>query len=137
MKGANLTMHDRDEKLLVTAVRSRNRLYKVSMGIKDTMCLYLTTPIDSNRWHERLGHVHLETMKTMVRRELFTGISLANIEKKICRSCLLGKQARQVFPQATTFRATKALELIHGDLCSPITPNTLLMIIQDTCGQDY
>ena len=29
-----------------------------------------------------------------------------------------------MFPQATTYRATKMLELIHGDLCGPITPST-------------
>lgn len=31
---------------------------------------------------------------------------------------------RKEFPQATTFRAEKRLELIHGDLCGPITPST-------------
>ncbi|KAG7594051.1 Integrase catalytic core [Arabidopsis thaliana x Arabidopsis arenosa] len=36
----------------------------------------------------------------------------------------LGKQTRQVFPQATTYRAIKRLELIHGDLFGPITPST-------------
>ncbi|KAG7564160.1 Integrase catalytic core [Arabidopsis suecica] len=125
MKGEKLTMHDSEGKLLVKAVRSINRLYKVNMGIKDTMCLHSRTQIDSERWHARLGHVNLETMKTMVRRELVTGISHVDFEKKICGSCLLGKQTRQVFPQATMYRATKALELIHRDLCGPITPNTV------------
>jgi len=125
MKGEDLTMHDRDGKLLVKAVRSKNRLYKVSMGIKDTMCLYSTTPIDSSRWHARLVHINHETMKSMVKGELVVEITLANFESNVCGSCLLGKQTRQVFPQATMFRATKALELSHGDLCGPITPNTL------------
>ncbi|XP_024016104.1 uncharacterized protein LOC112089267 [Eutrema salsugineum] len=31
---------------------------------------------------------------------------------------------RQVFPQATAYRAAKLLDLIHGDLCGPITPPT-------------
>lgn len=125
MKGENLTMHDSEGKLLVKTIRSRNRLYKVSMWIKETMCLYSTTTSDSSRWHARLGHINLETMKSMIQRELVIGVPHLNIEKQICVSCLLGKQTRQVFPQATAYRATRVLELIHGDLCGPITPNTL------------
>lgn len=38
---------------------------------------------------------------------------------------LLTRKANQkTFPQATTYRATKKLELLHGDLCGPITPST-------------
>ena len=44
------------------------------------------------------------------------------INKEIFESCLLGKQARQAFPKSTQYRATKVLELIHGDLCGLITP---------------
>lgn len=39
MRGEHLTMHDRDGKLLVKANRSKNRLYKVCMGIRDNACL--------------------------------------------------------------------------------------------------
>lgn len=42
----------------------------------------------------------------------------------MCGSCLLGKQARQAFPKATSYRAEKILELVHGDLCGPLTPST-------------
>lgn len=124
MRGEHLTMHDRDGKLIAKATRSRNRLYKVKMGLKETMC-YLSTDIsDSSRWHGRLGHINYETMKNMISKDLITGIPHIDVEKRICGSCLLGKQARRSFPQATSFRATRLLELIHGDLCGPITPHT-------------
>ena len=35
-----------------------------------------------------------------------------------------GKQTRQAFPQATLYRAAEPLELVHRDLCGPITPMT-------------
>ena len=35
-----------------------------------------------------------------------------------------GKQMRQPFSQATTFRASLPLELVHGELCGPISPPT-------------
>ena len=119
-----LTMHDRDGKLLVEANRAKNRLYKVRMGLKTSTKLHLTETSESTRWHARLGHVNHATMKAMVRRELVTGIPSIHVLKEICSSCLLGKQARHAFPQATSYRATRRLELLHGDLCGPITPNT-------------
>lgn len=118
-------MHDREGKLLVEASRSKNRLYKVHMGIKDNVCLFSTEVSESTRWHSRLGHVNYETIRSMVQKELITGIPKLKFEKKICGLCLLGKQTRQVFPAATSYRADKILELVHGDLCGLISPSTL------------
>lgn len=44
--------------------------------------------------------------------------------KEVCNGCLLSKQARKSFPLQSNFTATAALELIHGDLCGPISPDT-------------
>lgn len=52
------------------------------------------------------------------------GMPQVTSDRRVCSSCLLGKQTRKSFPQATTYRASKALELIHSDLCGPITPST-------------
>lgn len=124
LKGGHLTMHDQNGKLLVRANRSKNRLYKVRMGVKDTSRLHLSEISESNRWHSRLGHVNTRTMKTMIDKGLVQGLPNVSIVKEICPSCLLGKQARHKFPQATLYRAERSLELIHGDLCGPITPST-------------
>ena len=124
LRGELLTMHDQSGKLLVTAKRSRNRLYKVHMGLKSGSCLYLSAEGETNRWHERLGHINSETIRNMMLKELALGLPKGFIEKKVCGSCLLGKHARQTFPKATSYRATKVLELLHGDLCGPTTPMT-------------
>jgi hypothetical protein len=36
----------------------------------------------------------------------------------------LMKQMRLPFPQQSSFQAKERLELIHGDLCGPVTPTT-------------
>lgn len=79
---------------------------------------------ESNRWHAKLGHINKTTMKTMIHKGLVQGITNVNIVKDMCPLCLLGKQARKAFPQATSYRAEKPLELIHGDMCGPMTPST-------------
>ena len=63
-------------------------------------------------------------MKTMIRQELVIGMPCISVEKEKCESCLLGKQARHVFPESTQYRASRVLQLIHGDLFGPITPST-------------
>jgi len=43
---------------------------------------------------------------------------------ELCDSCLAGKQRRLLFPKTANYRAAETLELVHGDLCGPITPTT-------------
>lgn len=71
-----------------------------------------------------MGHTNFATLKSMIDKELVQGVPDIKVEKEICSSCLLGKQTRKMFPLEATFRASKKLELIHGDLCVPITPST-------------
>lgn len=124
MKEDSLIIYDRQGQLLVKTTKARNRLYKVILDIDDTKCLQLTTSTESSKWHARLGHVNVDTMKMMIKDELVSGIPNFAVEKEICASCLVGKQTRKSFPQATAYRAAQRLELIHGDLCGPITPPT-------------
>jgi hypothetical protein len=55
---------------------------------------------------------------------------------KLYDGCLIGKQRRISFPNKANYRAAKALELVHGDLCGPIKPvtpgsKTLFLLIVD------
>jgi Integrase core domain. len=44
--------------------------------------------------------------------------------EQLCDVCMVTKQRRLPFPQQTSFRAKERLELVHGDLCGPVTPAT-------------
>ena len=59
-------MHDHNGKLLVKTNRSKNRLYKVCMGVRNTELLHLATISEITRWHVRLGHINLEVLKSMI-----------------------------------------------------------------------
>lgn len=43
---------------------------------------------------------------------------------KVCDGCLIGKQRRNPFPKQSTYRTGSCLELVHADLCGPISPPT-------------
>ena len=125
MKYNTLTLLDRQGHMMIETVRSKNRLYKVMLQADTIQCLQLKTSTQSSIWHSRLGHVNTETMKMMINKELVVGIPDIKVDKETCASCLCGKQTRQPFPQATSYCASHPLELVHGDLCGPITPATL------------
>lgn len=70
LKDEYLTMHDCDSKLLVRAIRSKKRSYKVCMGVYKPICLSLAMESDSSRENTRFRYINLETNKSMVQREL-------------------------------------------------------------------
>jgi len=124
MKDSYLTLHDKSGNLIVRANRAKNRLYKVIMEIDESICFQLESQSDSRKLHARLGHIGFNVMKVMMSKDLVSGLPKIKLEKETCSSCLLGKQARAPFPKATSYRASKLLELVHGDLCGPISPST-------------
>lgn len=67
MKEDYLTLREKDGKLIVTAKRSRNRLYKVTID-RNERCLQLSVMSESARWHARLGHIGKEAMRLMVKK---------------------------------------------------------------------
>ncbi|KAL8116816.1 hypothetical protein AgCh_023110 [Apium graveolens] len=75
-------------------------------------------------WHARLGHVNYQAMKLMNVNEMAHGLPSFVQPKEACSGCLMTKQARKPFPRQSDFKAAKKLELIHGDLCGPISPPT-------------
>lgn len=140
MTGDKLTLHDKEGRLIVRATRARNRLYKVVMETSEPKCLQTVTQDDCARWHARLGHIATDSMKLMIQKEMVLGIPNIKVERETCQSCLFGKQTRQVFPQSSSFRATKLLELVHGDLCGPISPptaakNRYIFVLIDDCSR--
>jgi hypothetical protein len=57
--------------------------------------------------------------------------------EQFCDICVLTKQRQLPFPQQSSFRAKERLELVHEDLCGPVTPTTpggrcyFLLLIDD------
>jgi transposase InsO family protein len=52
------------------------------------------------------------------------GIPVIEHAAQVCDTCVTTKMCRQSFPQKAAYRAEQPLELVHGDLCGPITPAT-------------
>ena len=71
---------------------------------------------------------------------MVTGLPHIEHAGELCDSCLVGKQRRLSFPKTAKYRAAEALELVHGDLCGPITPAThggrkYFILLVDDCSR--
>lgn len=82
MKDDALMLYDKTGALMVKTTRSKNRLYKVTLQADTIQCLLTSAPTESSKWHARLGHVAIETMKMMINKELVVGITHITIERK-------------------------------------------------------
>ena len=118
-----LRMRDENNRLIMKVKRSvNNRLYKVVLQTPQPTCLAVKLDDDSWLWHTRMGHVNFRVLEHMVDREMVRGIPKIRHPKQVCVGCLAAKQTRRPFPKEAQYRVGSPLELLHADLCGPITP---------------
>ncbi|WVZ98286.1 LOW QUALITY PROTEIN: hypothetical protein U9M48_043748 [Paspalum notatum var. saurae] len=60
----------------------------------------------------------------MGRDGVVRGLPMLSQVEQLCDACLAGKHRRAPFPNQALRRSVNPLELLHGDLCGPITPAT-------------
>lgn len=124
LDGGYLWVYEQSGKLLMKVQRSSNRLYKLEVEKDRNMCLLTTADETSWLWHSRLGHVNFQALQLISKNNMAYGLPILNQPKEVCTGCLLSKQTRRPFPVKSDFTAKDVLELIHGDLCGPISPPT-------------
>src|SRR5579859_788977 len=122
IKDGVLRIQDRERRLLAKVTRSRNRLYLLDLKVEQPVCLAAQGGQEAWLWHARFGHLSFEALGRL--GEMVRGLPHIDHVGELCDSCLVGKQRRSAFPKAAKYRAKEKLELVHGDLCGPITPAT-------------
>jgi hypothetical protein len=72
-------------------------------------------------WHFHIGHISEKRMKKLQSDRLFTSFSFESYET--CEVCLLGKTTKAPF-MGLPVRALDLLELIHAEVCGPMSTTT-------------
>ena len=78
-------------------------------------------------WHLRLGHINSSRIHGLVKTGILNSLIFQPIP--VCESCLEGKMTKRAF-KAKGNRATIQLELVHTDVCEP-------MSVQARGGYEY
>ena len=72
-------------------------------------------------WHQRYGHLGVQSLKRLANDKLVEGFNLdgkKNVE--FCKACTQGKLHRCSFPTSGVTQACEPLGLVHSDLCGKI-----------------
>ncbi|CAA0827650.1 Gag-Pol-related retrotransposon family protein [Striga hermonthica] len=138
VKGGVLKLQDQEQRLLAKVQRSRNRLYLLDLKVEQPVCLAVRHTEEPWLWHARFGHLSFDALGRL--RKMVRGLPHIEHVGELCDSCLAGKQRRLLFPKAAKYRAADVLELVHGDLCGPITPAThggrrYFLLLVDDCSR--
>jgi transposase InsO family protein len=111
-------------RLVAKVKRSAARLYLLRLAAVKPECLVVRRGEEAWRWHERYGHLHFDALRMLTRKQMVRGLPDIEQVEKLCDCCMATKQRRTPFPTAAKYRAADQLELVHGDLCGPISPPT-------------
>jgi hypothetical protein len=119
-----LKLWNRAGTLAAKVKRGASRLYMHHLDVDQPMCLVAQGTSPAWRWHSRYGHLNFHGLKWLSEGELVKGLPHIDHVDQVCDSCLTEKQRRATFPTVAKFRAEEKLELVHGDICGPVTPAT-------------
>ncbi|GKC14192.1 retrovirus-related pol polyprotein from transposon TNT 1-94 [Tanacetum coccineum] len=90
-------------------------------------------------WYFNNGASNHMTVNLM--HNLAKGVPVIKHQDQVCESCMVRKQTKKSFLKKATYRASKILEMVHGDICGPITPstqagNSYILVLIDDCSSD-
>lgn len=115
---------------VVAVGQLKGKLYELNIFCKQSEMgsAMITGKVSRNAvlWHQRYGHIGCDSLRELVRFDMVKGLTLTDFDKDtiVCEPCLSGKIGKLPFAPVEERRSSRPLELIHSDVCGPITPRT-------------
>lgn len=113
---------------LHSGIRVRN-LYEIQfkVPINKEYSAYACKPLvyDLDIWHNRLGHLSHDNIKKLENIVKGLNVDKVNVKNDPCKICMESKICRLPFSKKTGRVTKRPLELIHTDVCGPISPETV------------
>jgi GAG-pre-integrase domain len=126
-EGETCKIYDKLEnkkQLMATVNMERHRNFSLTLKPARNVALKVKVEDVSWLWHKRLGHVNFESLKMLCRKNMVYGLPNIEDKKDVCEACALGKIHRETFPKEKAWRAKEPLELVHTDICGPMSTNS-------------
>ncbi|GKA74913.1 retrovirus-related pol polyprotein from transposon TNT 1-94 [Tanacetum coccineum] len=138
IRGDFLTMRNSCGNLLIKVPQSANHLYKAQLKVGKPYCLQANIDEELWLWHVRLGHIGFGAVNLM--HKLAKGVPVIKHQDQVCESCMVGKQTKKSSSKKATYRASRILEMVHGDICGSITASTqagnfYTLVLIDDCSR--
>lgn len=135
-----IIMDDQTKEHIVSIPRTVNNMFPLDITKVGRLNLAVNKQSVSELWHRRFGHLNYRSLRFLVQKKLVYGMPELKHESHYeshCEECVMSKQARSSFPSVKPRRTTACLELVHMDLCGPMSVDPLggskyfLLIIDD------
>lgn len=113
---------------IVAIAKRTNTLYELEIFIdsdntQESIAKMTSVQTTTDLWHKRFGHIGVNDLMKIITKNMVIGldgnIKISNYQ---CETCLYGKMTKLPHNNSR-IRAKRPLELIHSDVCGPITPS--------------
>ena len=113
----------RNSKLLAVG-DIQGKLYKLRIGHEHVNIAKDASNSSLHLWHCRFGHLGMNNVRKLLNGDLVKGMSDVNENISFCEGCMMGKQHRCSYPKDDHYRANQPFELVHSDVCGPMSVNS-------------
>ena len=89
---------------------------------------FCNSNVSHDLWHQRYGHLSYGNLDILNRKNMVEGLGALdtkNPPKETCEGCIMGKHNRSPFPKKSSRVTKKPLELVHSDVCGPISVESI------------
>jgi len=76
---------------------------------------------ETQLWHRQFSHLYFRGLNTLAQKQMVIGLPSLKTSTVVCTTCLVGKQHRESIPKLSSWRASSKLQLVHTDVCGPIS----------------
>lgn len=118
----------RGSKIIATGQRCE-KLYELNFFVAKGECssIYFSGQMTkaTEFWHRRYGHLRERNLSCLIKNGLVKGLDGSSSSDKstmVCEPCVAAKQTRNPFTLQDERRSSRVLELVHSDVCGPVTP---------------
>ena len=105
--------------LVVARGKKYSKLYFIQAKLSQDVVNTMENDSTVELWHKRLGHMSEKSMTRLAKKNVLPGLDQVHLKK--CADCLAGKQNRVAFKSTPPSRMESVLDLVHSDLCGPIS----------------
>ncbi|CAA7016056.1 unnamed protein product [Microthlaspi erraticum] len=121
--------HKQQKEMVMYSIMTKNRMFialakvRSARETEDGKCLLVSEKTEK-LWHRRFGHLNYGGLRILAAKKMVNGLPITGLEETeaACDICFRGKQNRHSIPKKSDWKSTTPLQLVHSDICGPISP---------------
>ncbi|GAU12447.1 hypothetical protein TSUD_229810 [Trifolium subterraneum] len=123
-KNNTCKVYHEEKGVIMSSHMSLNRMYVIRAPLIVPKCFKASHSNENQIWHQRYGHLSYKGLGVLANKKMVIGLPCVKEPTDKCSNCMKGKQHREAIPKMRLWRASAKLELVHSDICGPITPES-------------